>query len=82
MVLVALSSSVRVVVGSGENGGNAITYTNVVRAEHRLGTWNGGASAFVVSPALLHTPLADRYAVLLRQPDGGAVLAARLLPAG
>lgn len=82
LVLVALDASEEVAIGSGENSGRSIAYTNVVKAERRLGDWQGGTKAYRLSASQLSTAGADRYALLLRQPDGGAVLAAAMVPAG
>ncbi len=79
LVLVAVTRHVEVVIGSGENGGRRVGYANVLRAERKLAGWNGGKASIVVSPAQLAVPGADRYAVVLRQPGGGKVLAARWL---
>jgi hypothetical protein len=77
LVLVALRSSVSVGIGSGENGGRKVVYTNVVQDETRIGQWSGGPARFAIPPAAMHVARADRYAVILRKPAGGPVLAAR-----
>jgi hypothetical protein len=83
VVLVALTGKVTVAVGSGENGGRRLTFTNVYRGERVLGQWRGGTASFPVAASLLHVMQADRYAVIVRRPGGGSVLAVRLLgPAG
>lgn len=79
VVLVALTSKVTVAVGSGENGGRRLTFTNVYRGERLLGQWRGGTASFPVAAPLLRVAQADRYAVVLRRPGGGPVLAVRLL---
>lgn len=79
LVLIAVSRAERVSIGRGENGGTAVVYTNVLRAEKRVDEWNGGAKSLTVSDALLSTPGANRHALVLRIPNGGAVLAARWL---
>ncbi|MCB2059124.1 MAG: DUF1223 domain-containing protein [Novosphingobium sp.] len=81
LVLVALDSTERVAIGRGENSGRHIAYTNVVRAERRLGDWRGGTQSFRIPASQLSQAGADRYALLLRQPDGGVVVAAAMLPA-
>lgn len=80
LMLVALDSSERVAIGNGENSGRSITYTNVVRDEHLLGTWRGGRQSFAIPASLLSVAEADRYALLLREAEGGPILAAALLP--
>ena len=63
----------------GENRGRTIRYTNALIAERKLATWRGGASAVVVKPSDLAIKGADRFALVVREPAGGAVLAARWL---
>jgi hypothetical protein len=79
LVLVAITRDVEVAIGSGENGGRAVTYTNVLRDEQAIASWNGGKASHVVSPAQLKVKGANRYALILREPGGGPVLAARWL---
>lgn len=79
VVLVGLTGRVVVAVGSGENGGRKLTFTNVYRGERVLGQWRGGTTSFPVAASLLHVAQADRYAVIVRRPAGGPVLAVRLL---
>jgi hypothetical protein len=49
----------------------------VLRSERRLSDWAGGAASVTLAATQLRVPGADRYALVLRQPDGGKVLAAR-----
>ncbi|MFO6448260.1 DUF1223 domain-containing protein [Erythrobacter sp. NE805] len=79
LVLLAVTRHVEVAIGSGENGGRKVGYANVLRAERKLADWRGGAADIAVTPAELAVPGADRYALVLRQPGGGKVLAARWL---
>lgn len=79
LVLVAVTRHVDVVIGSGENGGRKVGYANVLRAERKLADVSGGTASVTVAPAQLKVSGADRYAVVLRQPGGGRVLAARWL---
>lgn len=79
LVLVAVKSHVDVTIGSGENGGRQVGYANVLRAERKLADWQGGAAHLDLAPASLAVPGADRYALVLRAPGGGRVLAARWL---
>ncbi len=76
LVLLALSARETVAIGSGENGGRRITYTNVLRAERKLTDWLGGAKTASLAGSQLRG--GDRYALVLRKPDGGPVLAARM----
>lgn len=80
IILIALSSRETVNIGSGENGGRRIDYANVVRGERKLADWRGGKLSLVVPTAWLRTRGADRHALVLRNVDGGAVHAARMVP--
>jgi hypothetical protein len=80
LVLLALSSRETVKIGSGENGGRSVTYVNVLRSERKLADWRGGKLSLPVGAALLRTGGADRYALVLRDANGGAVHAARMVP--
>lgn len=75
LMLVAVSNHVTVAIGRGENGGRDIGYTNVLRAETRIARWAGGRKSVNVPAARLKTPGADRYALILREANGGPVLA-------
>lgn len=79
LVLVALSASETVKIGRGENGGRSVSYTNVVIDETPVGRWTGGRQVIALRPALLRTPGADRYAVILRRGPGGAVIGSAML---
>lgn len=79
LVLVAVTRKVDVGIMRGENGGSKVTYTNVLRAERKLADWKGGEASHVIAPSALNVKGADRYALVLRAPGGGKVLAARWL---
>lgn len=79
LVLVAVTRKVEVGIGRGENSGRTVDYINVLRSEAPVATWQGGKASHVVSPAQLSVKNADRYALVLREPGGGKVLAARWL---
>lgn len=79
LVLVAVTRHVEVVIGSGENGGRKVGYANVLRAERKIADVRGGAGSVAIAPDQLKVSGADRYALVLRKPGGGAVLAARWL---
>ena len=79
LVLVAVKRRAMVAIGRGENGGRAVEYVNVLKDERRLTEWNGGKAGVVIAPAQLATTGADAHALVLREPDGGKVLAARWL---
>lgn len=77
LVLVAVTRKVEVGIGSGENGGRTVTYPNVLRSERKVADWAGGTASVTLAGSQLKVPGADRYALVLRQPGGGKVLAAR-----
>lgn len=79
LVLIGVSSRESVAIGRGENGGRSITYTNVLINEQRIAEWNGGSASHRIDQGQLIMPGVDRYALALRQPRGGRVLAARWL---
>jgi hypothetical protein len=79
LVLVAARRKAAVAIGRGENGGRSVSYTNVLKDEQRLQSWQGGKASLVIAPDRLKVAGADAYALVLREPDGGKVLAARWL---
>ena len=79
LVLVAVRRRAEVAIGRGENGGRAVEYVNVLRDERRIADWRGGKASLVIGPDQLSSPDADAYALVLREPGGGRVLAARWL---
>ncbi len=77
LVLLAVTRKVTVGIGNGENGGRRVTYPNVLRAQAKVADWAGGSARLALAASRLKVPGADRYALVLRQPGGGKVLAAR-----
>lgn len=77
--LLALSSSETVQIGRGENGGRKLHYTNVVKSETNLGSWQGQAVSFLISATNLNVKGADKYAVVLQRPGAGPIVGAKLL---
>jgi len=77
--LLALRSRVRVPIGRGENSGRTVDYVNVVVDETAIGSWRGGPLRLAIPPARLHRPGADRYAVIVQEPNAGRVLTASFL---
>ena len=77
LVLVGVTRKVAVSIGSGENGGRKVTYSNVLRSERKVSDWAGGKASVTLAASQLKVAGADRYALVLRQPGGGKVLAAR-----
>ena len=79
LVLLALDASTSVAIGRGENRNRTVHYTNVLLDETRLTPASNERTAFDLSGAALSRPNADRYALVLRLPNAGKVLASRLL---
>lgn len=77
LVLVAVKHEAKVAISRGENSGRRIAYTNVVKTETVISQWSGGQQGVKIHAANLQARGADRYAVILREPDAGKVLAAR-----
>ncbi|GAA0733453.1 DUF1223 domain-containing protein [Sphingomonas japonica] len=77
--VVALRRSVDVAIGTGENGGRRLRYSNVFVDERPIGRWTGGAQRAAVPTDAIKVPGADRYAVLVRQGAAGPILAARYI---
>jgi hypothetical protein len=77
--LLALRSRASVSIGRGENSGHRVDYVNIVIDEVPLGTWRGGPLRLAIPPVRLRTPGADRYVVIVQEPDAGQVLTASFL---
>ena len=82
LVLVAYSAHEDVKIGRGENGGRTVSYTNVVLDETRIAQPTSANGSFTVPAAKMRTSGADRYAVILRRPESGPILAARVIGKG
>jgi hypothetical protein len=71
--LCPLTKHVPVQIGRGENRGNTITYTNVVRGWVKLGQWTGRAEKYVKSVAeIMRDKNIDAVAVLVQTSNSGA----------
>jgi hypothetical protein len=68
--LCPITKSVPIKIGRGENRGNTVTYTNVVRRWTKLGEWNGAAQTFDVPLKELQSGDIDSVAVVVQ--SGGA----------
>lgn len=79
VMLVALRRHSDVQIGRGENGGRTLRYANALIGERRIGGWSGGDAALTIPAAALRVAGADRYALIVREGAGGAILAARYL---
>lgn len=77
--LLALRRHARVPIGRGENGGRSVSYVNIVIDEAPIGSWRGGPLRLPIPAGRLRTPGADRYAVIVQEPDAGPVLTAGFL---
>jgi hypothetical protein len=77
--LLALRSRASVSIGRGENSGHRVDYTNIVLDETPLGTWRGGPLRLPIPPERLRRAGADRYAVIVQEPDAGPVITATFL---
>jgi hypothetical protein len=64
--LCPVTSSVRVAIKRGENGGHSITYTNVVRRWIKLGDWSGQEATFSVPLKDVQSDGIDSVAVLVQ----------------
>ncbi|MGC2051397.1 MAG: DUF1223 domain-containing protein, partial [Methylovirgula sp.] len=65
-----------VMIERGENSGHSVTYTNVVRAIHKVGEWNGKPESLKLTELKGDD---EAYVVLVQQgsqDDPGAILAA------
>ena len=74
--LCPLTKSVPVVIGRGENSGQTITYTNVVRRWIKLGDWTGKAETFNVPVKDVQSGGVDAAAVVVQN---GVASAPRLM---
>lgn len=79
VTLVALRHEAVVRIGSGENGGRTVRYTNIVLAERNIGLWTGAPVSIRVAGAERAVPGADGYAVLIRERASGRIVAARYI---
>lgn len=72
--LLALDSHETVNIGRGENGGRTVHYTNVLKSQRNLGSWQGGTRQFTIPATMLQSPDADRYAITVQRPGAGPIL--------
>jgi hypothetical protein len=77
--LLALRARVPVAIGRGENEGHVVDYVNVVVAEDVIGAWRGGPLRLPLPPSRLRVRGADRYAIIVQEPNAGPILAAGFL---
>ncbi len=74
-----VNSLVAVAVGRGENSGHTLNYHNVVRAVRPIGQYDGTAFTKTLPMVSMWMKDADRCAVLLQDPQSGAIVSAALL---
>ena len=67
-------------VDRGENAGRTLEYANVVRALHRLGTWEGEARAYPADVPGLEPDAGDACAAIVQSRATGRVLGAVSMP--
>ena len=79
LVLMGVTTTSDIAIGRGENRGRTVRYTNALVGEERLHRWIGGKDSVAIELDQLTMPGADRYAIVLQEPRGGKVLAARWL---
>jgi hypothetical protein len=77
--LVALKSSASVRIGSGENGGRTVRYTNVWQSEREIGRWNGKPATYAISGDIIKSLAGDRRVVIVRAGAAGRIIAARYI---
>jgi hypothetical protein len=68
--LCPMTKAVPVAIGRGENRGNTVTYSNVVRRWVKLGEWTGKAESFTVPVGSFQTGDIDQVAVMVQGPGG------------
>ena len=69
LVLVAAKRKTEVAIARGENGGHKVGYSNVLKNEQRLQSWDGGKASLVIAPEQLvvepaATVVVGRYGVV------------------
>jgi hypothetical protein len=72
VVLIGFDPWHKTAIGRGENGGRALTETNIVRSFRSIGEWNGAPVTFHLQGAA-----GERAAVILEAPDGTIIGAGR-----
>jgi hypothetical protein len=77
LALVTFKPEVVVRIGSGENGGRTIRYTNVVVSEQMVGRWSGTTETFDL-PSKAPAP-GLKQALILQKEGAGAILAGTYL---
>ena len=69
--LVPVRKAAEVQIARGENAGQRMTYTNVVRGLHYVGSWSGPPARFEVPVSEARSTDSDSYVVLLQDEQNG-----------
>lgn len=79
ILLVGYTPSAQVPIQRGENSGRRVTYTNVVRAEIRLGRAEAEETRLEAGLGPLRQAGATRFAVIVQRGEAGPILGAAAL---
>ncbi|MFE1598053.1 DUF1223 domain-containing protein [Methylobacterium sp. ID0610] len=69
--LLPVARSREVTIARGENRGKTVTYRNVVRGMHHVGSWSGVPTRYEVPRTVLQAGDADSYVLVLQAEYGG-----------
>jgi hypothetical protein len=69
--LLPVARTREVAIGRGENRGRTVTYRNVVRGMHHVGSWRGTPAHYEVPRTALAVADADSYVVVLQAENNG-----------
>ncbi|KMO39930.1 hypothetical protein VQ02_08765 [Methylobacterium variabile] len=69
--LLPVARTREVAIGRGENRGRTVTYRNVVRGMHHVGSWHGAPARYEMPRAVLATADADSYVLVLQAENNG-----------
>lgn len=74
--LAVIKRSAKVDIARGENGGQTVTYTNVVRELAPVGMWAGKPMQIRLARTAILRPEFEACAILLQASDGGPIIGA------
>ncbi len=77
----AVLRSLTVKIKRGENAGNVVTYTNVVRELTEAGDWRGAPASYALPTSSLSKD-GDMFVVFLQTEDLGPIVAAARVSGG
>ncbi|ACL56850.1 DUF1223 domain-containing protein [Methylobacterium nodulans] len=69
--LLPVARAREVAIARGENRGKTVTYRNVVRGMHHVGSWSGAPAHYEVPRTILQSGDADTYVLVLQAEYGG-----------